>query len=122
MFHSYLNTGYRRALAQAGIGFDPALAREDPMTEQGGHDVIAAMLALAVPPTALIVSGETALAGTWRALAERGAVPGSDVAVIAVADTPLCRYLQPSITCFHAPLGDPGRRLAGILYAAMPGP
>lgn len=122
MFHRFLQAGYRRALAQARVPLDPALAREDPMTEQGGHDVIAALLALPQPPTALIVSGETTLAGTWRALSERGAKPGRDVAVIAVTDTPLCAYLQPSITCFHAPLRDLGRRLGDILQAAMPGP
>jgi DNA-binding LacI/PurR family transcriptional regulator len=122
MFHSYLHAGYRRALEAAGVPFDPALTREDPMTEQGGHDLIAALLGLPEPPTALIVCGETTLAGTWRALAERGARPGRDVAVIATTDTPLCTYLQPSITCFHAPLRDLGRRLAQILFAAMPGP
>ncbi len=122
MFHGFLNDGYRRALAEAEIDLDPALARDDPMTEQGGHDLVAEMLKLPDPPTALIVSGETTLAGTWRALAGRGAVPGRDVAVIATTDTPLGRYLSPSVTRFHVPLHQLGRRLASILHASMPGP
>lgn len=121
MFHSFLEAGYRRGLAAGAVAFDPALTRDDPMTEQGGQSVIASLLDLADPPSAVIVSGEVTLAGAWRILAERGRQPGRDLAVVATTDTPLMRFLQPRITCFHVPLRELGRRLAEILMVAMRG-
>lgn len=121
MFHHFLLQGYRGAIEAHGIAFDPALAREDPMTGQGEQGLVADLLSLRPPPTAVLACGETMLGGIWRALAERGLRPGADLAVIAVTDGPLQAFLQPSITSFHAPLREFGCRLAEILVAAMPG-
>jgi hypothetical protein len=47
-------------------------------------------------------------------------MPGRDVAVIVIVDTPLCRYFSPALTSFRPPLESLGRRLAEMLLASMP--
>jgi len=120
-FHAYLERGFRRGLAAHGIPPEQMVLREDPMTEDGAHRLMQALLATPTPPTGMLLCGETMLAGAWRAFAEAGLRPGIDISVIMATDSPLCSFLSPRVTSFQAPLRELGSRLVEILMQAMPG-
>ncbi|WP_230481045.1 substrate-binding domain-containing protein [Sphingomonas sp. Leaf21] len=112
---------YRDALAQAGIGYDPALVHHGETDESDGEATARELMALADRPTALLLMGETAPVGAYRALRRLGLEPGRDVAVIGLRDNPACRALSPDLTCFSLELGDLGLALAKALVAMLPG-
>ena len=65
------------------------------------------------PPTAIIFNNDAMALGGCKALIEMGVMPGRDVAVIVIVDTPLCRYFSPALTSFRPPLELLGRQARG---------
>ncbi|MFE8584897.1 substrate-binding domain-containing protein [Sphingomonas sp. NCPPB 2930] len=112
---------YRAALERAGLPFDPVLVHHGETDESDGEETARALMALADPPTALLLMGETAPVGAYRALRSIGLEPGRDVAVIGLRDSPACRALSPDLTCFTLTLGDLGLALAKGVVARLPG-
>ncbi|MDJ1007090.1 MAG: substrate-binding domain-containing protein [Paracoccaceae bacterium] len=74
--------GYEAALAEAGIGTDPALMARGEMTEGNGYKEARRMLALPVPPTAILASSFIPALGVRRAVADAGLTLGRDVSLI----------------------------------------
>ncbi len=112
---------YRHALAQAGIAYDPALVHHGETDESDGEATARDLMALPDRPTALLLMGETAPVGAYRALRRLGLEPGRDVAVIGLRDNPACRALSPDLTCFSLELDDLGLALARGLVTLLPG-
>ena len=110
---------YRDALSLAGLPFDPELLIRTETDEAGGYEAMSRLLALANPPTAIILNGENTAIGVYRRLREAGLGPGRDIAVIGLRDTPACRALDPPLTCFTLSVRDLGRKLAEIMIEAI---
>lgn len=112
--------GYRQALEQHGIAFDPSLVIRVKSSEQGGYQAAHELLQLQERPTAVILIYELMAIGLYRRLMESGVLPGRDLAVIGFRDAPRSRFLQPSLTCFRMSLYDLGVKLGRMLLANMP--
>ena len=112
--------GYRAALARAGLPFDPRLLLRTETDEAGGYAAMSSLLDLPDPPTAVILNGEHTAIGVYRRLRESGLVPGRDLSVIGLRDTPACRALVPTLTCFSLSLRELGRKLAEIVPTTSP--
>ncbi|GGO91436.1 substrate-binding domain-containing protein [Stakelama pacifica] len=112
---------YRAALERAGIAFAPALVHHGETDESDGEATASELMALPERPTALLLMGETAPVGAYRALRRMGLEPGRDVAVIGLRDNPACRALSPDLTCFSLDLDDLGLALARGMVAMLPG-
>ena len=112
---------YRAALERASLPFDPALVHHGETDESDGEATARELMALADRPTALLLMGETAPVGAYRALRGMGLEPGRDVAVIGLRDNPACRALSPDLTCFTLDLDDLGLALAQGVVALLPG-
>ncbi len=95
--------GVRQCLADAGLQLPADALIEAPYTLQAARDGTRALLAAAVPPTAL-VCGNDVLA--WGALLEcqaRGiAVPG-ELSIVGFDDLEMCRHGNPALTTMHVP-------------------
>jgi DNA-binding LacI/PurR family transcriptional regulator len=112
--------GYRRGLRKHGIVPDPQLTAAGNINEAGGYAVTPSVISGKDPPTAIIFNNDAMALGGCKALIEMGIMPGRDIAVIVIVDTPLCRYFSPALTSFRPPLESLGRRLAEMLLASMP--
>jgi DNA-binding LacI/PurR family transcriptional regulator len=112
--------GYRRGLRKHSIVPDPQLTAAGNINEAGGYAVTPSVLRGKDPPTAIIFNNDAMALGGCKALIEMGIMPGRDIAVIVIVDTPLCRYFSPALTSFRPPLESLGRRLAEMLLASMP--
>jgi DNA-binding LacI/PurR family transcriptional regulator len=112
--------GYKAALARHGIDYDPSIVIRAASSELGGYQIGHEVLSLPHPPTAVLLIYELMAIGLYRRLAEAGLQPGRDIAVIGFRESPLARFLSPTLTCFRVSLRDLGISLGESLLASMP--
>lgn len=112
--------GYRKALKDHGIPFDPDIARVCEVNEGGGYAATRELLESANPPTAILYNNDAIALGGCRALRDLGLTPGADVSVIVTVSTPFCGYLSPALSGFSIKLEPLGRRLSDMMLQSMP--
>lgn len=97
--------GYKQALAEAGIEFDPALVAISDYDQLGGERAMQEILERAGPrPTAIFVVTLVAAAGALAVLHRaRIDVPG-EMSVLSFHDGSLAEMLYPSLTTLSVPL------------------
>ena len=92
-------SGYRDALAEAGIRYDAALVVPAARWRlPAGHAAVAPLLALPEPPDAVFALNDLLALGVLRGLADAGLRVPEDVAVVGFDDVEQARYSVPSLT------------------------
>ncbi len=95
------HAGFRQAMEDGGITFDPDLVRDDCLDESYVRDAINQLFALDQPPTALIATNTRLSIGVVPAL---HLVGRTDTAFLAFGDFPMAESLTPAITAIdHSP-------------------
>ncbi len=107
-------SGYRRALAEAGIAYDPALVADGDFMEDAGQRAMERLLGRGRAFTAVFAANDQSAAGALRALREAGLRVPDDVSVVGYDDTLLARYLVPSLTTVRQPLQEMGQAAAWL--------
>lgn len=111
--------GYRRALEEAGIAFDPRLVFYRAFTQDAGAAMTEAALALIPRPTALFAANNFIAIGAFRVLQERGLrVPG-DCSLVGFDDLPPSLLFNPFLTVVSQPVYEMGWRAAELLIARL---
>ncbi|MDN5786463.1 LacI family DNA-binding transcriptional regulator [Pseudorhodobacter sp.] len=95
--------GYRRALAAADIGFDPALVIEGNWSANTGFEATQKLLALDDPPTAIFCQNDRMAVGCYEALKEAGIRIPQDVSVVGYDDEEISLHLHPQLTTLILP-------------------
>ena len=111
--------GYRRALADHGIGYDPSLVVDGGFVEEGGQRAMQALLANGRAFTAVFAANDQSAAGAMRALRDAGLRVPDDVSVVGFDDTLLAHYLVPSLTTVRQPLQEMGQAAAMLALARL---
>jgi LacI family transcriptional regulator len=107
--------GYRRALAEHDILYDPALLRPGNWEPSSGHEGTLALLALPDPPTAIFAASDMIALGVYDALKEHGlAIPG-DVSVVGYDDREVARFMRPALTTVVLPHTAMGHQAVEVL-------
>jgi len=112
--------GYKAALKRHDIAFDPALVIRTRSTEQGGYLLGDELLRMREPPTAVVLIYELLAVGLYRRLREANLLPGRDLAVVGFRESPVTRFVSPTLTSFRLSLRELGIALAESLLATMP--
>jgi DNA-binding LacI/PurR family transcriptional regulator len=110
---------YRRTLKAHGIPFDPDLVFRTGLAPDEGYLLLDELIDRPAPPTAVLLMYEGAAVGMYRRLAERGLLPGRDLAVVGLRHEDGIRHLKPSLTCFDLSLADVGSALANAILAQI---
>jgi LacI family transcriptional regulator len=111
--------GYRDALVEAGVPFDPDLVAEGDFTAEGGHHAVERLLAGGTGLGGLFCSNDVTAIGALAALQEHGlSVPG-DVAVVGFDDVSAAAYTVPPLTTVGQPTYEIGRIGADLLIDAL---
>lgn len=99
--------GYRLALEEAGIPFDPGLVQEGNFHQNTGYEITRSWIDSATPmPDAIFCSNDLMALGALQALRERGlSVPG-DVALVGFDDLPVARTTTPMLTSVAQPIQE----------------
>ncbi|MCC7048093.1 MAG: LacI family DNA-binding transcriptional regulator [Alphaproteobacteria bacterium] len=77
---------YRSELARLGLAFDPRLVRIGPGRPEHAATSLAALLALATPPSAVVVGDAALASGAVGILAERGLRAPRDLSLLSLED------------------------------------
>ena len=111
--------GYRRALAAAGVPERPGLVVQDLRDPVAAGAAVAAMLALADPPTALFTARNTITIGAVRAL--RAAGRTGSVALVGFDDFPTADLIPPGLTVVAQDAAAIGALAATVLLDRIGG-
>jgi LacI family transcriptional regulator len=96
--------GYRRALAQRDIAFDPILLRTGDYTAAAGVRESLELLRLPEPPTAIFAFNDLMAMGVMRAVQERGLRIPADVAVIGFDGLAITEHCSPPLSTVEQPV------------------
>ncbi|MEU5665124.1 LacI family DNA-binding transcriptional regulator [Streptomyces longwoodensis] len=94
--------GYRRALEEHGLRFDPQYVRYCDFDVPGGHQAMLGLLDLPVPPTSVFCANDESALGALDALRGRGLRVPQDVALVGYDDVPLAEHASPPLTTIAA--------------------
>jgi len=111
--------GYRQALAEAGIPFDPALVAPGTGRGDGGERALPMLRALPSPPTAIFCYNDVTAIGLMHAARQAGlSVPG-DLAVVGFDDIPFAPYIYPPLTTIAQPKPEMGKSAVEMVLALV---
>lgn len=113
--------GYRSALQQAGLRFDPHRVTDSDFKETGGASAMTALLKADPRLDAVFVANDVMAFGAMRALRNSGRRVPEDVAVVGFDDIPASAMTHPPLTTVRQPLYEMGRTAASMVMAAVRG-
>lgn len=111
--------GYRQGLEQAGLPFDPELEVCQSLGEHGGVEGAAELLALPLPPTALLCVTDALAIGAMQHCRSLGLESGKDVTIIGYDGLPVGAYVDPPLTTFSQSAQSAGGRMARMLIGII---
>jgi len=117
--------GYRKALSEAGIEFDPSLVvsgtteKHAGFCEEAGYEGMRILLETRKDLTAVFASSDVQAIGAWKAISERGlGVPG-DIALVGYDDIKTSRYL--GLSSVDQSMQEIGRSATELLLSRLSG-
>jgi DNA-binding LacI/PurR family transcriptional regulator len=111
--------GYRRALEEAGIAFDPALVEDGNFEVEVGYRAASKLLALPDPPTAIFAANDLMALGTIYAAHDKGLRIPDDLAIVGYDDQKIASLARPKLTTVTLPCFEMGQASAELLLAQI---
>lgn len=113
--------GYRQALKQAGIAFDPELVLPGDFTEAGGLLAVNRLLDSRVPFTAIFASNDQAAIGAALGLYRRNVRVPDDVSLVGFDDVAPARFAIPPLTTVKQSVYETGAQAARAMLDLLKG-
>jgi LacI family transcriptional regulator len=107
--------GYRRALTEFGIPYDPKLVHQGDSKVDGGYKGGNKLLQLANPPTAIFATNNLTTIGVMKALQHAGVQCPEQMAVVGFDDFEWASAFRPNLTTVAQPVYDLGKIAAQML-------
>jgi LacI family transcriptional regulator len=113
--------GYRAALHEYGLPYDPALVAPGDFRHTGGERGALHFLALDPPPTAIFACNDPMAFGAVRTLRRRGLNVPDDISIIGFDDIPEASVSYPLLTTIRQPLYEMGKLAADYICRLIDG-
>ena len=114
--------GYQKALAEAGIPYDPALSLfTGDYGMDTAYDSVCALLDSGVDFTALFAHSDSQAIAAIKALTDRGYRVPEDFSVIAIDGLDISNYTVPTLTTLCQPAEDMAKEALQMLIELMEG-
>jgi LacI family transcriptional regulator len=113
--------GYRHALQQHGVPYDPQRVRWGDFRHEGGYRFGRELLSGADRPTAIFAGSDQQALGVYEAARQLGLSVPRDVSVVGFDDLPFARWLPPPLTTIRQPLVQMGAMAAEMLLRLIDG-
>ena len=116
--------GYRAALKENGMHFDPKLVREANVESHitGGFEQTRMLMQLSNPPDAIMTVTDMLAIGVIDYLRESRIRIPQDVCVMGFDDIPLCNWVSPKLTTASQGQLNVGRTGANLLFEQIKNP
>lgn len=111
--------GYRRALRENGIPYDPSLVGIGRFHPESGYVAMKAMLQERKIPTAVFVASDTVALGSIRAIQERHLRIPDDIALFGFDNIVESSYTTPPLSTVSFPVEEHGKRSGELLLDVM---
>ncbi|WP_431246718.1 LacI family DNA-binding transcriptional regulator [Leifsonia xyli] len=118
---SLRDAGYRRALSEAGIPFDPSLVAVGRYEHDTVKAVALPLLTRPDRPTAVFAANDISAIAVMEVAAEVGLDVPRDLSVIGFDDVPEASQYSPPLTTVRQPMQSLGAAAADLLLALMGG-
>lgn len=113
-------SGFRKALADNGIAFDPELVRTAPdWNQDSGFELARQLMRGNDPPDAIVCANDELAAGAILGIREAGRRVPADVAVVGFDDRPFAAHLPIPLSTIALPLFEMGQLAAEKLFSAV---
>ena len=111
--------GYLRALADAGIAYDPTLVKSGEYSVATGYRSFQELMALQHPPTAIFTTNYDLTLGALTAMHERKVRLPEDVELYGFDCSDICSIVVPPVPVIQQPETEIGRLSAQYLLERM---
>ena len=108
--------GYRKALSEAAITYDPKLVLEGDFSYWSGLNASAQFANMDPPPTAIFCMNDQMAIGAMKGFKERGMRIPQDISITGFDDLEVSRYLDPPLTTVAQPAEKIGEKSAELLF------
>ncbi|WDD98298.1 MULTISPECIES: LacI family DNA-binding transcriptional regulator [Thalassomonas] len=113
--------GYKQALAQAGIEFDPALVAEGDFTLWSGLNASEHFIRMTDRPTAIFSMNDEMAIGAMKGLKAKGLKIPEDISIAGFDDLEFSKYSDPPLTTVAQPAEKLGEKSAELLFQLIDG-
>ncbi|MHB0869426.1 MAG: LacI family DNA-binding transcriptional regulator, partial [Chloroflexota bacterium] len=113
--------GYKRALKQFDIPFDPTLVTDGDFGHDGAFEATLHLLDVEKRPTAIFATSDFMATGVTCAIRSRGLTIPQDVALVGFGNTPICTHIAPTLTSVDEQLQELGMQAASLLIRLVEG-
>lgn len=112
-------TGYKQALAQRRIDFDPALVIINNLSDQAGMDAAQQILQMEHRPDGIFAANDTSAVGCIGELKRAAIRIPEDIAVVGFNNDPIARVIEPNLTTINYPGLEMGEVAAATLINSL---
>ena len=113
--------GYRRALREHRIGFDPDLVLAGNSNADAAAAAVDRLLALQPPPTAFVIGNNHMTIGAMRALRRHRLSVPADIALVAFDDFDWADVFSPHLTAIAQPIEEIAQGAVAMLLERIEG-
>ncbi|MCT2584330.1 LacI family DNA-binding transcriptional regulator [Actinophytocola gossypii] len=114
-------TGYREALRERGVDYDPELVVRVGFGEGSAATAIASLLEVRPDVTAVFAANNLMAEGVWQEMQRRKLRVPKDVSLVAFDDLPWMSMVQPAVSAVSQPVVAMGAKAAELLLARLSG-
>lgn len=113
--------GYRIALNEAGIAFDPALCVEGAFTVESGRLAVGPLLDAPDRPTAIFAANDQMAIGAAQGLRDAGLIVPQDMALFGFDDERIAALYDPPLSTVRIPAFEIGHRAMEQMLRTLDG-
>jgi LacI family transcriptional regulator len=95
--------GYKQALAEKNISFDPSMVLQSSLSDQAGADAAQQILKMSPLPDAVFASNDTSAVALIRELKLAGISVPDQIAVVGFNNDPISKVIEPNLTTINYP-------------------
>ncbi|MDR1710416.1 MAG: LacI family DNA-binding transcriptional regulator [Propionibacteriaceae bacterium] len=114
--------GYREALREANVPYDPALVKVGNWSVESGYRRTIPLLALDDPPTAIYCASDMMAIGCMDAIHDFGRAVPADISLVGHNDIPITSYTHPALTSVRPANYEMGQRAVELLMGGEDAP
>jgi len=100
--------GYLTAFTDKGLVPNKSLEFEGNFTQMSGYESVKEIFKLKNTPTAIFAFNDSMAIGAIKAIREEGFKIPADISICGFDDTPMAKFISPSLTSVHVPIPELG--------------